>query len=294
MLSTQQTEEFIARHRLPPGFVQLIDRHYEPLARWLLPQAKGALILGINGAQGTGKSTLAEYLQISLGNAGRRPAVLSIDDFYLTAREREQLAERVHPLLRTRGVPGTHDTALLAETLDRLAALRPGDAVRLPRFDKAADDRADRRDWPALKGPVDLIVLEGWCVGSHPLPDDELAEPINDLERDRDADGRWRRYVNDKLAGPYAALFDRLARLVFLEAPGFDAVRRWRLEQERKLAARAAPGAPGIMSADEIADFIRHYERLTRANLRTLPQVADVVLELADDHDCVRTRFRNL
>lgn len=294
MLSTQQTGEFIARHRLPPGFARLIETHYEPLARWLLPQAKGALTLGINGAQGTGKSTLAEYLRISLDNAGRRLAVLSIDDFYLTAREREQLAARVHPLLRIRGVPGTHDTALLGETLDRLVALRPGDTVSLPRFDKAADDRAEGRDWPAIEGPVDLIVLEGWCVGSRPLPDDELAEPLNDLERERDADGRWRRYVNERLAGSYATVFDRLDRLIFLAAPGFEAVYRWRLEQEEKLAAGAAPGAPGVMSADEIADFIRHYERLTRANLRALPEVADVVLELDENHDCVRTHFRNL
>lgn len=294
MLSREQTDAFLAEHRLPPAFTRIIDTHYTPLARWLLPQARGAPVLGINGAQGTGKSTLADFLSIALGNAGRRLAVLSIDDFYLTAAEREELAARVHPLLRTRGVPGTHDTALLGRTLDRLASLPPRDTMPLPRFDKSVDDRADPGEWPLVDGPVDLIVLEGWCVGTRPQAAKDLDDPVNALEHEDDADGRWRRFVNERLAGAYAALYDRLDRLVFLEAPGFDAVYRWRLEQERKLAERAAPGASGVMSADEVARFIRHYERLTRANLATLPAIADVVLELDDDHDCTRTHFRNL
>ena len=55
---------------------------------------------------------------------GMRCARLSLDDFYLTRAQREELARTQHPLLRTRGVPGTHDVALGQRTIDALAARR--------------------------------------------------------------------------------------------------------------------------------------------------------------------------
>lgn len=216
--------------------------------------------------------------------------MLSIDDFYLTKKEREQLAAIAHPLLATRGVPGTHDLPLLAACLKQLNALEPGRQLPLPRFDKASDDRADPATWPVVTGPVDLIILEGWCVGSRPQTDEELQAPINALEREQDADGGWRRYVNAQLAGEYAQLFAVLDALIFLQAPSFAAVYRWRLEQEKKLAARTK--GTGVMNAQQIGEFIQHYERLTRANLTTLPAVADIVLEFDDAHDCLRSTFK--
>ena len=41
--------------------------------------------------------------------------MLSLDDLYLPKAERLRLARDVHPLLATRGVPGTHDVALGVE-----------------------------------------------------------------------------------------------------------------------------------------------------------------------------------
>ena len=179
---------------------------------------------------------------------------------------------------------------MLSTCLDQLAALEQGERLSLPRFDKASDDRADPDTWSVVTGPVGLTILEGWCVGSRLQTDAELAQPINALERERDADGTWRRYVNAQLAGNYARLFAKLDALIFLQAPNFDAVYRWRLEQEQKLAAEHT-GA-GVMSAEQIAAFIQHYERLTRANLEALPEIADVLLEFDDAHDCVRSNFK--
>ena len=76
------------------------------------------LIIGINGSQGSGKSTLADYLCTMLNERYQLRCVsLSLDDFYLTKLERQQLASQVHPLLETRGVPGTHDIPLALETI---------------------------------------------------------------------------------------------------------------------------------------------------------------------------------
>ena len=289
-----QIAEFIERHALPASFRDTIEAHYLPLARWVVERRTESrcFLLGVNGGQGSGKSTLADFLRVVLETAeGWRVAVLSIDDFYLTRAERERLAAGVHPLLMTRGVPGTHDVGMLEETLSRLDGLGRGDALPLPRFDKSIDERADPSRWPVVRGPIDLIVLEGWCVGTRPEPVASLEPALNALEREHDPGGHWRRYVNERLAVDYAGPFSLLDALVFLAVPGFDAVLRWRIEQEQKLAARADSGAR-IMDDAEIAGFIQHYERLTRANLATLPDVADVVITLDDKHRGVESRYR--
>ena len=250
-----------------------------PLAERIAGWARGRgtpLVVGLCGPQGSGKSTLAALLVERLQARGLKVAALSIDDLYLTRAERLDLARDAHPLLATRGVPGTHDVALGLSTLDALA--RPGD-VALPRFDKAADDRAPRTDWPVFAGPADVVLLEGWCVGARARPPAALAVPVNALERDEDPDGTWRAFANAALAGPYAELFARLDRLVLLLAPDFTVVRAWRGEQEARLRERLAD--PGRTMDDPALDrFVAHYERLTRWIAEDLPAVADIVVRL--------------
>jgi len=289
ILTDTQAKDFIVEHRLPAGFEKLIEAYYAPLAARVIQMNRSGetMLLGINGAQGTGKSTLAAFLRMALESAaGWQVAVVSIDDFYLTRAERQRLAEQVHPLLRTRGVPGTHDIQMLSDYLDKLKMLDPDAILRVPSFDKALDDRADEADWPTVTGPVDLVILEGWCVGSKPQVDSELKEPLNALEEDEDAGGEWRVYVNEALKGSYAQLFAQLDALVYLQAPGLDAVYRWRLEQEEKLAASTPERRSEIMNHRQIAHFVQHFERITRSDFAVLPSSAEVVLEFDDNHDC--------
>jgi D-glycerate 3-kinase len=289
-------DRFLRVHKLPESFRRTADRFYLPIVDWLTSrcEAGSTFLLGINGAQGTGKSTLADLIRLAVESSGaRNVAVLSIDDFYLTKEKRQALASKIHPLLSVRGVPGTHDMAMLESCLRLLSQLAPGETNRLPRFDKASDDRAYEDTWPTVTGPVDVIILEGWCVGSIAQPDTALAEPLNELERERDPDGTWRRYVNNRLATDYAALFAELDALIFLRAPSFDAIYRWRLEQEQKLAARRPSDTSGIMDERQIAEFIQHYERITRNNLEHIGNSADIVLELDEYHQCTASRFRS-
>jgi D-glycerate 3-kinase len=237
------------------------------------------LVVGLCGAQGSGKSTLAGALADRLNAKGRVAAILSLDDLYKTKAEREALARDVHPLLRTRGVPGTHDIALGLAVID---AFRHERAAPLPRFDKARDDRAG--DWGEAPAATDVLILEGWCAGARPQPAEQLAHPINSLEQNEDPDGRWRAYVNDALGGDYQRLFAELDLLVLLAAPGFEVVRAWRLQQEHDLRARTGGG----MSDDEVSRFILHYERLTRHILEEMPARADLVLDLGPDRSVRR------
>eukprot|EP00112_Aurelia_sp_Birch-Aquarium-sp1_P003729 Seg14186.3 transcript_id=Seg14186.3/GoldUCD/mRNA.D3Y31 product="putative kinase mug58" protein_id=Seg14186.3/GoldUCD/D3Y31 len=270
------------KHRLPESFREVAVDHYIPVAAKVVEWKEGigrTLILGVNGAQGTGKSTMADVLSSALKEEyGYKVAALSLDDIYLTKLEREQLGEDVHPLLATRGVPGTHDVALGIELIEKAKA---GDMFEMPQFDKSVDDRAI--EVVSVDGELDVLILEGWCVGARNQDDGELAEPMNELESTEDVDGEWRTHVNDALAGSYQQLFDLLDRLIMLKAPSFECVYEWRGEQERKL--RDAKGdASGVMSESELKRFIMHYERLTRWMLEEMPERANVVLRLTPEH----------
>ncbi len=295
MSATQNLDSFIQQNGLPAEYSESAERCYIPYAEWLnarvAEKAGQTYVLGINGAQGTGKSTLAqlisEYLQ---SEHGRKVVILSIDDIYLTRAERQSLSQSVHPLLSTRGVPGTHDVLLGISVIEQLRLLQQGETFMLPAFDKSRDDRYPQSDWTSVTGPVDLVIFEGWCVASQAMTDAELQEPVNALESSADAKMLWRTYVNEKLGSDYLPLFALLDSLLFLQVPDFDAVYRWRLQQEHKLRLSAKQGADAIMSNEQVAEFIQYFERITRNNIAILPSIANAVIELGDDHQAISLR----
>jgi len=287
-LPTDWQARFLEQQALPVSYLQQARRWFDPIAASLAARCSSAsrpLIVGINGAQGSGKTTLSDYLcHWLVQEGGLRALSLSIDDVYLTRSERQQLAAAVHPLLLTRGVPGTHDIPLLLRTLAALGSAPGNVPVAVPRFDKSRDDRFPATAWTQVQPPLDLVLLEGWCLGAGPQAAEALAVPCNTLEQEEDEEGHWRRHVNDCLARDYALLHQRVDVWLMLRAPSFDEVLRWRSEQEQKLAAAlGAAAGSGVMDALALARFVQHYERLTRHCLATLPPLMDLVWELDRD-----------
>lgn len=282
--------DFIARERLPPEFADLVETLHAPLAKSVLsrlPKLRGPLVVGLCGPQGSGKTTAARTLELLLDKDGARCAVLGLDDLYLGRRERRRLASSVHPLLATRGPPGTHDPALGARLIDSLAS---GGAKSIPWFDKGKDDRAPESEWRTIEGPVQVVIFEGWCVGARPQPAQDLLHPVNVLEIEDDPDGVWRRYVNDALAGPYQDLFGRIDHLLMFRPPSFEAILAWRIQQEHNL--REAGGGSAVMSDENVRRFIQHYERIARWLDQEMPERADVVVDLDASRQVVDLRAR--
>lgn len=278
------------------GLVDMFEAIYVPLGAWLAcrkRQKTGPLVIGINGAQGAGKSTLFNLVEVILTEGFNLNVVgFSIDDLYKTYDERVELSETIHPLLRTRGVPGTHDVDLGIKILNSLKKSDENTVTKIPVFDKSTDDRCQAAVWQEWVGPADVIVLEGWCVGADPQSPEALVGAINELEREKDQNGLWRDYVNAQLSGPYQELFSMIEVLIMLKVPSMDAVFEWRSLQEKKLAERVKyiydTQQPTehlrIMDEEQIQRFIQHYERLTRHMLEEMPGRADITLCLNDNH----------
>ncbi|WP_329742585.1 kinase [Dyella sp. A6] len=256
--------------------VHLLDHYAGRIAR-----ARRPYVLGLSGLQGSGKSSLAKVLKSEAQSRHWPTVVLSLDDFYYSRSEREALAQDVHPLLRTRGVPGTHEIELLLSVLAALPNASEKLPVTWPRFDKGRDTRSPPSRWSRATHAPRLVIVEGWAMGLKPQPLAALEAPVNALERDEDADSRWRKWVNKQLRA-YQPLWRKLDALVVLQAPGWDVVRAWRSETEQALLARHAPLA---MDATAMVRFLAHFERLSRHALATLPALADSVVEYdADRH----------
>ena len=276
----------------------LYESLYLPMAAWIADRHRGTpLLIGINGGQGSGKSTLCKILKLLLVEGfDKRVVVISIDDLYLPRYERQRLASSIHPLLATRGGPGTHDVPLAMQILTQLkqGLAQP---IDIPVFDKAMDDRAEVSRWQKLQEPVDIILFEGWCVGAIAQQEQELARPVNTLEATEDHNKQWRRFVNYQLAGPYRDLFALIDILLMLKIPDMDNVFEWRLLQENKLKQSLSENpsaAKHVMTEKELKRFIMHYERITRATLKEMPDRADVVLELNRQHQVSRVHMNGV
>ncbi len=274
---------------LDESLVEDLSRIYIPMANLIsegLNTAAKTQIIGINGAQGAGKTTFCNLLKVVLEKGyGMNVALLSIDDLYFKRTEREKLAREIHPLLITRGVPGTHDIRLGEKVLDKLCCARPKETTRIPRFNKAIDNQYPESEWDKFTGRPDVILFDGWIMGAVEQPEADLKEPVNDLEKLEDSDAVWRSYVNEQLKTVYKPFFEQLDLLVMLKVPSFDKIYEWRALQEEKLKIRnQGQKKLRIMEPDELKRFIAHYERLTKHILDEMPERADMLFRVNDNH----------
>lgn len=261
----------------------LLKELYIPLADWVSRKNHQPYILGINGAQGSGKTTFSKILKMVIENLYHRSVVIiSLDDFYLSKSDRQILGETVHPLLSTRGVPGTHDTARIINFLNSIDAHQF--PLTIPIFDKSIDDQKNQSEWKTITNKPDVILFEGWCMGATAENEISLQAPINTLEINEDNNSHWRTYVNQQLNNDYQEIFSHLDGLISLKVPSFDMVLPWRELQEEKLRSSIHAQENQCMSQQQLQRFIMLFERITRRMLEETPKKPTFTLELNNEH----------
>ena len=287
-MKVQSLQNLAQQKGLPELYVEEFEELIIPLVdSWLNEYAQTEIpqIWGVQGCQGSGKSTLSEFIKRYVrDNSEIKIEICSIDDFYLTKAERYALAQRVHPLLGTRGVPGTHDVGLMNSAFEQFQRRK---LHLVPSFNKAIDDRNPQHKWHAWDTSPDILIFEGWCVGIQPQAENQLDHAINELEETQDRNGEWRRFVNLQLHENYSPLFSKFDRLLSIQAPSFECVYDWRLQQEEELISRLRAQGKSVvatMSPPQIKQFISHYQRLTQHGFDTMGNHADAVLTLNLDH----------
>ena len=269
-----------------------LKKFYLPLSEWIYSVYKKdnkIKIIGLSGGQGAGKSTITGILKIILKKEyGLNLCVFSIDDFYKTKAERKKMSKNVHPLFLTRGVPGTHDVSLINKTIKKLKK-RNFRTVLIPKFDKSIDDRCKKNQWQKIKNPPNIIIFEGWCIGARHQKNSELKKSLNPIESKNDANLSWRKTVNKNLKNRYKKLFNRIDKLIYLKAPNFDHIFKWRLLQEQKL--KLTSKSKRTMSETKVKEFIMFYERITRHMMRDFSKISDLTVFLDKRHRSKKMKF---
>ena len=275
--------------------IKNLKRIYIPIAFWInkkCGEKKTTLFLGLSAGQGSGKTTMANILSIILKIFfKKRVCIISIDDFYKTLKNRKQMAKEKHPLLITRGVPGTHDINLIKNFFISIKN-KKFKIIKLPRFNKSIDDRFKKKYWSRVDKKPEVIILEGWCVGAKHESNSSLKKPINILEKNEDQNLIWRKFVNNELKKEYKTVFSMIDHFIFIKVPNFKMVFKWRLLQEVKLKKKTHYKNK-IMSYNAIKRFIMFYQRITLQMIKDLSKSASVVMFLKKNHQIDRVLFKS-
>jgi len=266
---------------------KIIKSFLIPISFWIAKKAekKRSYIVGLSGGQGSGKTTISSIISIILRKYFKLNVfTISIDDFYKKRKERFLLSKKIHPSLMTRGVPGTHDINMMLDFFKRIKR-KEFRSLKLPKFNKAIDDRYNKKLWYSIKKRPDIIIFEGWCVGAKAEKNNTLKQPINSFEKLRDKKLIWRRYVNKQLQSKYKQLYDQLNCLLYIKANNFSLLRKWRIKQETKLRLKnKRSNRNKIMSNKEVINFMQTYQRVTQNMLKTVPKNASIILNLNTNH----------
>ena len=273
---------------------KMIKSFLIPVSFWIVKKAnkKKPLIIGLAGGQGSGKTTISSILTLILKKYFKLNVFkVSIDDFYKTRKDRKLLSKNKHPLLMTRGVPGTHDVDLMLKFFKKVKS-KNFKNLTVPKFNKAIDDRCNKNLWYKLKFKPDVIIFEGWCVGAKAQTNKELKKPINSLERVYDQGIKWRLHVNNQLKTKYKALFKQLDGLLYLKAKNFNLLKEWRLKQERKLWIQTKIKKNlKIMSSEDIINFMQTYQRITQQMFKDALKSSSIIMNLNRNHQIEKIKF---
>lgn len=253
---------------------------------------KRKVIIGVNGPQGSGKSTSCNKCVTNLKERYKLKAIiLSLDDYYYPYNKLVQIKSdsKTNRLYDFRGNPGTHETNLILENLTKIIDEKE-QTFYLPRFDKSLrnglGDRTPKKEFVETRNDIDVILFEGWMIHYTPLSKITLIDltKINELLQNHNATYKLTiqelNHINTRLR-EYIDLWTHIDCLIIFKAENFSNIFKWRIQQESKNG----------LSTYQIKEFVSrflpayelYYEKLWKIDKKKL------VIELGDDHKIIKT-----
>lgn len=265
-----------------------LEQFLVPLAEQIisLHKPKSTVIVGIQGGQGTGKTTLSTFLQHLLSHLGYAVQHFSIDDFYETYAYRKTLAKKLknNPFYDiSRGMPGTHRVKYLWSVLQRAKA---GKRFSIPVFDKSlhhAQGDVSTKTIP-VTGRQDFILFEGWCLGMPTVSSETLMTickknkiPLKNIDHSLQYHKKVLFFLK-----PYQLIWKKIDYFVMLKPDSLELHKQWRLQQERELQQKTGRG----MSKKEVHSFVDVFLPFTYVCYEKVK--ADIVLYINKKHNLYR------
>ncbi len=255
-----------------------------PIINYICSSKSKKFLFG--GSQGIGKSSFINIISKTIEKFyNKKVLLLSLDNYYLSKKQRLLLSEKTHHLLMTRGVPGTHDIVKLIKNINKFNQEKY--PITIPLFDKLIDDKSKSKK--TINTKCDILFLEGWCCGSSEIPKKFLYRNVNYLEKINDPNNQWRNFYNNKLKVEYKTLFKLFDELIFLKTSSFNNVYKWRLKQEKNNQSKNKKSKR--MSAKEIKVFVQHYEKITKWMMKDLNKKAQIVIKFEKNHKISSINF---
>jgi D-glycerate 3-kinase len=247
-------------------------------------------IVGIQGGQGTGKTTMVKILKKELQKKGFRVQFFSLDDFYRSYAERKKLQQQYpqNPFYQiSRGLPGTHRVKFLLETLQKA---KTGKDFEIPVFDKSLHNgKGDiLPKTRKVKGRQDFVIVEGWCVG---MPAVSSQQFLNICRKNKinikKIDPRLEYHkVVLRLVKEYQPIWKLLDYQIMLKADSPEVHTKWRLLQEKRLKAKKGQG----MSKTEVHAFVEPFLPFTYVCYDLIKPNAKVLID--EKHNFYKIEFR--
>ena len=250
-----------------------IENKLLPIVNYICNSKSKKFLFG--GSQGIGKSSFIKIISKTIEKFyDKKILFLSLDNYYLTKKERISLSKKIHHLLITRGVPGTHDIKKLINDINQFNKKKY--PINIPLFDKLLDDRL--KSINTINKNYNILFLEGWCCGCSEIPKNYLYKNLNRLEKSKDPKYIWRNFYNSKLKKEYKKLFGLFNEYIFMRASSFDNVFNWRLKQEKNNQSKNRNSKK--MLPNEIKVFIQHYEKISKWMIKDLSKKASIVIKI--------------
>ena len=203
-------------------------------------------LIGISALPGTGKSTLGNWLESISLILNFKICVISIDDFYLPSNEME-LAIKNNPWNVSRGFPGSHSIDLMKEKLQKW---KVDGQLNIPVFDKSLrNGLGDRSHW--RKEEPDLLIIEGWFLGVHPLKIDSINTEIISPKLST-YECSYRKNIQFNL-NHYSDIWNLIDQTWHLKPLKFEYMNEWKSNQEKNMLLKRGSS----LNDKKLSDFLR-------------------------------------